>query len=95
MGRAHKDVLTNLLEQQNVKWNFFFQSLKILSTENIAKYLVIWWNAVLPASLLGLQQRGQGDVVLGHHPVQHILVTVGVLNGELVKLDKLLLENKP
>ena len=71
------------------------QSLKILSTENIAKYLVIWWNAVLPASLLGLQQRGQGDVVLGHHPVQHILVTIGVLDGELVKLDKLLLKYKP
>ena len=41
---------------------------------------------VLPAGLLGLEQGGQGDVVLGHHPVQHVLVTIGVLDCQLVKL---------
>ena len=55
-------------------------------------YLVIWGNAVLPAGLLGLQQRGQGNVILGHHSVEHILVTIGVLYGKLVELDKLLLK---
>ena len=57
-------------------------------------YLMIRWNAVLPASLLGLQQCGQGDVILGHDPVEHVLVTIGVLDGKLVKLDKLLLKYK-
>ena len=55
-------------------------------------YLVIWGNTVLPAGLLGLKQRGQGDVVLGHDPVKHVLVTIGVLYGQLVELDKLLLK---
>ena len=57
-------------------------------------YLVIWGNAVLPAGLLRLEQRGQGDVVLGHDPVEHVLVTIGVLYGKLVELDKLLLKYK-
>ena len=55
---------------------------------------MIWGNAVLPAGLLGLQQRGQGDVILGHHSVEHILMTIGVLDGQLVELDKLLLKYK-
>ena len=41
---------------------------------------------ILPTRLLGLEQRRQGDVVLRHHSVQHVLVTVGVLYGQLVKL---------
>ena len=53
---------------------------------------MIWGNAVLPAGLLGLQQRGQGDVILGHDSVEHILMTIGVLDGQLVELDKLLLK---
>ena len=48
-------------------------------------------DASLPAGLLGLEQRGQGDVVLGHHPVEHVLVAVGVLDGQLVELHELLL----
>ena len=53
--------------------------------------LVVWRDPILPAGLLCLQQCSQGDVVLGHHPVQHVLVTVGVLYGKLVKLYKLFL----
>ena len=53
---------------------------------------MIWGNAILPAGLLGLQQRGQGNVILGHHSVEHILVTISVLYGQLVELDKLLLK---
>ena len=52
-------------------------------------------NTVLPAGLLGLQQGRQRDVILGHHPVQHVLVSIGVLDSQLVKLDKLLLKYKP
>ena len=55
---------------------------------------MIWGNAVLPAGLLGLQQRGQGNVILGHDSVEHILMTIGVLDGQLVELDKLLLKYK-
>ena len=54
-------------------------------------YLVIWGNAVLPAGLLGLQQGGQRDVVLGHDPVQHVLVPIGVLYRQLVELHQLFL----
>ena len=61
---------------------------------SLGKYLVIGRDAILPAGLLGLQQGGQRDVILGHHPVQHVLVTIGVLDSKLVKLDKLLLKYK-
>ena len=64
-------------------------------SESLGKYLMIGRDAILPAGLLGLQQGRQRDVVLGHHPVQHVLVTVGVLDSQLVKLDKLLLKYKP
>ena len=53
--------------------------------------LVVWRNPVLPTRFLGLEQGGQGDVVLGHHPVEHVLVTVGVLYGQLVELYQLFL----
>ena len=54
-------------------------------------HLVVWWDPVLPASLLRLQEGGQGNIVLGHHPVQHILVPVGVLDCQLVELNQLFL----
>lgn len=59
----------------------------------LADLLVVWRDSVLPARLLGLQQSGQGDVVLGHDPVQHVLVPVSVLDGKLVELDQLFLIN--
>ena len=54
-------------------------------------HLVVRRNTVLPARLLGLQQGGQRDVVLGHDPVQHVLVPIGVLYRQLVELHQLFL----
>lgn len=34
---------------------------------------------------LGLEQGGQGNVVLGHHTVEHVLVLLAVLYGHLDK----------
>ena len=59
----------------------------------LADLLVVRRYPVLPAGFLGLQQGGQGDVVLGHDPVQHVLVPVGVLDGKLVELDQLFLKS--
>jgi len=38
-----------------------------------------------------MEQGGQSDVVLSHDPVEHVLVAVGVLNGQLIELHQLLL----
>ena len=38
-----------------------------------------------------MEEGGQGYVVLSHHPVEHVLVTVGMLDGQLVELNQLLL----
>ena len=55
--------------------------------------LVVGGDPVLPAGLLSLQQSGQGDVVLRHDPVEHVLVPVGMLYGKLVELHQLFLRN--
>ena len=51
----------------------------------------VGWYAILPAGFPGVEEGGQGNVVLSHHPVEHVLVTVGMLDGQLVELNQLLL----
>lgn len=46
---------------------------------------------VLPRSLLGLDERGEADVVLGHDTVQHVVRALAVGHRQLVELDQVLL----
>jgi hypothetical protein len=49
----------------------------------------VGWDTVLPAGFPGMEESSQSNVILGHHPVQHVLVPVGVLDGQLVEFHQL------
>ena len=50
-------------------------------------------HSVVPTGLLRLEHCGQGDVVLGHHPVEHDVAAFGVGHGHLIELDGVLLDH--
>lgn len=49
---------------------------------------------VLPGGLLGLEQRRQANVVLGHHSVEHVVRALGVSHRQLVELDEVVLDQR-
>lgn len=52
------------------------------------------WQTVVPGGLLGVQQRGQPDVVLGHDAVEHVVRALGVGHRQLRELHQVLLDQR-